>query len=276
MRPDTSIIASPNSAGKTSARPGPAKSSPKPSDPAAPDPAADSEMSKDSEPRLEAPPESPGALPRGAESAAGSSLTPSALAALTDLELMEKAKTQDMTSYAVLFKRHADRIWRLAYMILHSWTAAEDVVQETFTRGLTHIASYRGEAEPRAWFSSIALNLCRHYLRDRNKEAELVDSAKLERGGRIRRPRTRGALSSAVRRETNRLLAVALGFLTQAQREVFVLHYVDELPYEDVGQILEIRPGAARALAHRAKAALQKKLGPALDALTKKSAKAAD
>jgi hypothetical protein len=36
-----------------------------------------------------------------------------------------------------------------------------------------------------------------------------------------------------------------------------------------VSQILEIRPGAARALAHRAKAMLQKQLGPALDALAK-------
>lgn len=188
---------------------------------------------------------------------------------LSDQELMDRSKGGDMTPYAMLFKRHADRIWRMAYMILHSSAAAEDVTQETFTRGLTHIASYRGEAEPRAWFSSIALNLCRHYLRDKNKEAELADSAKLERGGRVGRPRTRGALSSAVRRETNRLLAVALGYLTQAQREVFVLHYVDDLPYEEVSQILEIRPGAARALAHRAKAVLQKQLGPALDALAK-------
>jgi RNA polymerase sigma-70 factor, ECF subfamily len=190
-------------------------------------------------------------------------------AELTDQQLMERSKGGDMTPYALLFKRHADRIWRMAYMILHSSAAAEDVTQETFTRGLTHISSYRGEAEPRAWFSSIALNLCRHYLRDKNKEAELADSAKLERGGRVGRPRTRGALSSAVRRETNRLLAVALGYLTQAQREVFVLHYVDDLPYEEVSQILEIRPGAARALAHRAKAVLQKQLGPALDALAK-------
>jgi RNA polymerase sigma-70 factor (ECF subfamily) len=182
---------------------------------------------------------------------------------------MNRSKGGDMTPYALLFKRHADRIWRMAYMILHSSAAAEDVTQETFTRGLTHIASYRGEAEPRAWFSSIALNLCRHNLRDKGKEAELADSAKLERGGRVGRPRTRGALSSAVRRETNRLLAVALGYLTQAQREVFVLHYVDDLPYEEVSQILEIRPGAARALAHRAKAVLQKQLGPALDALAK-------
>ena len=195
--------------------------------------------------------------------------TLAASAELSDQELMNRSKGGDMTPYALLFKRHADRIWRMAYMILHSSAAAEDVTQETFTRGLTHIASYRGEAEPRAWFSSIALNLCRHYLRDKNKEAELADSAKLERGGRVGRPRTRGALSSAVRRETNRLLAVALGYLTQAQREVFVLHYVDDLPYEEVSQILEIRPGAARALAHRAKAVLQKQLGPALDALAK-------
>jgi RNA polymerase sigma-70 factor (ECF subfamily) len=184
-----------------------------------------------------------------------------------DSSLMRKAIQGDMGAYAVLFKRHADRIWRMAYMILHSAAAAEDVVQETFTRGLLHINSYRGEAEPRAWFSSIAFNMCRHYLRDKNKEAELADSQKLERGCRIRRPRTRGALSSAIRRESNRLLAVALGYLTEAQREVFVLHYVDELPYEDVARILDIRAGAARALAHRAKAVLQKKLGVNADLL---------
>jgi RNA polymerase sigma-70 factor (ECF subfamily) len=182
---------------------------------------------------------------------------------------MNRSRSGDMTPYAILFKRHADRIWRLAYMILHSSAAAEDVTQETFTRGLTHITSYRGESEPRAWFSSIALNLCRHHIRDRSKEAELADSATLEQGGRIGRPRTRGAISSAVRRETNRLLVIALGYLTHAQREVFVLHYVDDLPYEEISKILEIRPGAARALAHRAKAVLQKHLGPALDALKK-------
>ena len=222
-------------------------------------------------PKASVPPAPQAKDPSPAPQAAPGATAPSLAGAseLTDQQLMERSKGGDMTPYALLFKRHADRIWRMAYMILHSSAAAEDVTQETFTRGLTHISSYRGEAEPRAWFSSIALNLCRHYLRDKNKEAELADSAKLERGGRVGRPRTRGALSSAVRRETNRLLAVALGYLTQAQREVFVLHYVDDLPYEEVSQILEIRPGAARALAHRAKAVLQKQLGPALDALAK-------
>lgn len=180
-----------------------------------------------------------------------------------DIGLMRKAVEGDMTSYALLFKRHADRIQRLAYLILHSSVTAEDVVQDTFTRGLSHIRSYRGESGPRAWFSSIALNLCRHIIRDRKKEAELAGVDKLEHGARIRRPRTRGVMTSAIRREENRLLTVALGYLTDAQREVFVLHYVDGLPYEDVGSILGIRAGAARALAHRGKAVLQGRLGGA-------------
>jgi RNA polymerase sigma-70 factor (ECF subfamily) len=186
---------------------------------------------------------------------------------LSDAELMGRALKGEREPYAELFQRHAERIWRLAFLILHSTSGAEDVVQETFTRGLSRIQSYRGEAEPKAWFSSIALNLCRHLLRDRKKEAELAKADKLDRGVRIGRPRTRGALTSAIRREGNNMLTIALGFLTEAQREVFVLHYVDELPYETIGQILNLKAGAARALAHRAKSVLQKKLGPDMESM---------
>lgn len=190
---------------------------------------------------------------------------------LIDMDLMRKAGQGDMGAYALLFKRHADRIGRLAYLILHSAAAAEDVVQDTFTRGLAHLQSYRGEAGPRAWLSSIALNLCRHILRDRKNEAELAGTDKLEHGVRIRRPRSGGVLTSAIRREENHRLTVALGFLTEAQREVFVLHYVDGLPYEDLAGILGIRAGAARALAHRAKEVLQKRLGDiGIESLLKK------
>ena len=60
-----------------------------------------------------------------------------------------------------------------------------------------------------------------------------------------------------------RLLAIAMGYLTESQREVFLLHYDQNLSYEDIGQILDMRPGAARALAHRAKANLRRRLSSA-------------
>src|SRR5260370_314037 len=83
--------------------------------------------------------------------------------------------------------------------------------RDAFTRGLAHLQSYRGEAEPRAWLSSIALNICRHILRDRKNEAELAGTEKLEHGVRVRRPRSGGVLTRAIRKEENHLLTVALG-----------------------------------------------------------------
>lgn len=176
-------------------------------------------------------------------------------------ELMARALRGDTEAYGELFEMCQPRIFRMAYAILHDSAAADDAAQETFLRGLDKIASYRGEAAPRAWFSSIALNVCRHRLREgKHLEAGATDRT-LESGKRLFRPQSRAAASRAVQRENHRLLAIALGFLTESQREAFLLHYDQELSYDDIGEILGIRAGAARALAHRAKANLRSRLG---------------
>lgn len=178
-----------------------------------------------------------------------------------DKQLMQRAVLGDREAYAALFARHADRIRRMAYVILHNSSKADDVLQETFTKGLVHAKAYRGVSPPQAWFCAIALNICRHSLRDGKRGAELAAIEKLDEGRRIARPRTRGAVTNAIQQEDNRLLTVAMGYLTEPQREVFVLHYNEELPYDEIGRILDMRPGAARAMAHRAKATLREKLG---------------
>jgi RNA polymerase sigma-70 factor, ECF subfamily len=178
-----------------------------------------------------------------------------------DRRLMAKALTGDLRAYGDLIERHHERLHRLSYGILHDLAAAEDAVQETFLKALDRIASYRGESAPQAWLTAIALNVCRHRIRDGKREPAGVEHRTLEGGRQVQRPRSRAAASRAAQHEHSRLLAIAMGYLTEAQREAFLLHYDQGLPYEEVGQILGIRPGAARALAHRAKASLREHLG---------------
>ncbi len=187
--------------------------------------------------------------------------SPAAATSDQDLEraLMTRALSGDTEAYGQLFEMCRPRVHRMAYSILHDSASADDVVQEAFLRGLDRISTYRGESAPRAWFLSIALNVCRHRLRE-SKHLEGANDRTLEAGRRIFRPRTRAVASKVIQQENHRLLAIAMGYLTDSQREVFLLHYDQNLSYEVIGQILDMRPGAARALAHRAKANLRKRL----------------
>lgn len=186
-------------------------------------------------------------------------LTPSPLP--DPLALVVRAKAGDRDAFASIFERHAADIRRLAYLLLHHADHAEDVVQETFARGLENLNSYRGESDPGAWLRAIAINFCRHVIRDRRNQAGRADAGKLESGRRPSRPRTRGPLTRAVQDERQRKLAVALGFLTEPQKEAFVLHHVDGRPFEEIAHILGVTAGAARSLAHRAKESLMERFG---------------
>lgn len=173
--------------------------------------------------------------------------------------LMNRVAGGDSTAYARLVERYGDSIRRVCFLLLHCPHAAEDATQETFAQALARISQYRGEGEPRSWFYSIALNVSRRWLRGEEKRAAL-SRRKDDPQGRWMGFSPRGLLTSLVRRETVQQLAIAMGYLTEGQRESFILFYVEDLPYEEIAQILGLSSGAARALSHRARAILQTKV----------------
>ena len=162
-------------------------------------------------------------------------------------------------AYEKLFHSQIEKLRRMAYLFLHDGNAAEDAVQESFTRGLAHLHTFRGNSRPDVWLYSIALNVCRQMLRKARSQEKLSEASHLERGRRSGPP-ARGPLTSLMRRETASRLSIALGHLTDLQQEVFVLRYVEELSYEAIAPMVGVSPGAARGLAHRGKRTLRSKL----------------
>lgn len=175
-----------------------------------------------------------------------------------------RSQERQHEQYETLFQAQEARLCRMAYLFLHDGAAAEDAIQETFVQGLAAYAGFRGDSKPEVWLYSIALNTCRQHLRRSKVREGLADQAKLDRGRSPGRA-VRGPLTSLVRRETASCLAIALGHLTELQRESFVLHYIEELPYEAVAPLLGVSVVAARGLAHRARKILLTKLPPNLE-----------
>ena len=78
----------------------------------------------------------------------------------SDPQLVARAQGGDQEAFAELFRRHSDRVFRLALSILGRGFAAEaeDVAQEVFLKVHHALASFRGEAEVGTWIYRITFN----------------------------------------------------------------------------------------------------------------------
>jgi RNA polymerase sigma-70 factor, ECF subfamily len=154
------------------------------------------------------------------------------------------------------------RLFQLAYMILADRAASEDVAQESVARVMQHRESWRGEGDFFAWACAIAVNLCRGKRKADRKRATLLDQRRLERAD-VASP-THGPATSVVLHESHQRAAVAVRALSPLLREVFILHYIEGLPYASVSEILGISSGAARLRAKRARESLRESLSSML------------
>jgi RNA polymerase sigma-70 factor (ECF subfamily) len=154
------------------------------------------------------------------------------------------------------------RIFQLAYMILGDRAASEDVSQETIARVVEHRDSYRGEGDFFAWACAIAVNLCRGKRKADQRRPRLMEQRNLERA-ELPSP-GHGPSTSVVLHESYQRAAIAVSALSPLLRDVFILHYIEGLPYADIARILDITSGAARLRARRAKEALRANLASML------------
>ena len=106
----------------------------------------------------------------------------SELAELADAALVELARLRHEGAIRTLVARHNRRLFRVARSIVHDDAEAEDVVQATYARAFTKLATFRGEAGLATWLTRIALNEALGRLRRRRPRADLGRT-----GGRGRR-----------------------------------------------------------------------------------------
>lgn len=182
----------------------------------------------------------------------------------SDFELMRRSARGDREAYARVFLKHLLAIRRNVFAVFREVSWVEEAVQETFLRGLESAPLYRGEAALAAWFTAIAVNFCRTALSRRKRELERARIRRVAFGNELGRPPGRGVLAEVLAGEAEARLRTAMRSLTAGQRQALVLHYLEGLPYREVGCVLGVDPGAARALAHRAKHNLRQRLDPDL------------
>src|SRR3954452_11755531 len=76
-----------------------------------------------------------------------------------DAELFRRAQNGDRSAFGQIVQLYQDRVYNAVLRLVGDLDEARDLTQETFTRALVKIDTFRGEAQPYTWLFRIALNL---------------------------------------------------------------------------------------------------------------------
>ncbi|HEX6391144.1 MAG TPA: RNA polymerase sigma factor SigJ [Solirubrobacteraceae bacterium] len=150
---------------------------------------------------------------------------------------------------ATRFEEHRAHLHAVAYRMLGSRAEADDAVQETWLR--LSRSDDEGIENLGGWLTTVTARVSLNMLRSRNTRREVpIDTFVTE-----------PVITSADDPEREALMADAVGLallvvlerLAPAERLAFVLHDMFAVPFDDIAQILDRSPDAARQLASRAR-----------------------
>ncbi len=154
-----------------------------------------------------------------------------------------------------LYRRRTPLLFRVASRMLRGNEAdARDVVQETWLRASHSLPRFAGRSTFRTWLIGIAVNVCREWIRKRDRGREdptdLEDAALFSEG------------SSSMRVTGTRIdLERSIAGLADGYREVLILHDIEGFTHQEIGEMLGTETGTSKSQLSRARRALRIALG---------------
>ncbi|HKO71588.1 MAG TPA: RNA polymerase sigma factor [Bradyrhizobium sp.] len=187
-----------------------------------------------------------------------------------DAELVKRAIGRDESAIRSIMQANNRRLYRLARGILRNDSEAEDVVQETYVRALTHLEEFRGDSSLATWLSRIAMNEALGRLRRQRPGVELssLPPGTLE-AQIIQFPHSATSEDpekTMAQREIQRVVEHAIDELPDNFRIVFITRVIEGMNVEETAEILGLKPETVKTRLHRARSMLrenvEKKIGP--------------
>jgi RNA polymerase sigma factor (sigma-70 family) len=151
-------------------------------------------------------------------------------------------------SFATLYERHHQAIYRYCRSILRDEHDAQDALQSAMTRAYAALRMRERDLAVKPWLFRIAHNESISLLRKRRHELELSDAR--DRAG----PEIDGALELRERMST---LLADIRELPERQRGALVMRELSGLSIEEIAGALAISPGGAKQALFEARSSLQ-------------------
>ncbi|MBN1465914.1 sigma-70 family RNA polymerase sigma factor [candidate division KSB1 bacterium] len=189
----------------------------------------------------------------------------------SDLKLVQSAKAGNQTAFGTLVKKYQQKVFYLAFDLVHDYDDARDIAQEAFIKSFEKLQQFEERAQFSTWLYRIAVNLAmdQHRRRKRRPHESLEDNIReIERQKKVEQTeegqRSEMELQTSAQR---RQIDKALTALSKNQRAATVLKYFHQKSSKEIAEILGCSESTARIHLFRAMKNLRKQLKGVQEAL---------
>jgi RNA polymerase sigma-70 factor, ECF subfamily len=184
-----------------------------------------------------------------------------------DEELLKRSAKGDEEAFTILYRRHADVLYRFAFRMTGSCWGAEEIVQDVFMTLVREPGKYdaaRGTLP--AFLFGITRNKIMKYNERLPREISLVERQEDGSGGGLTLRDSFTPAMWAEQRERLEKVRAAVMELPIEFRETVVLCELEEMTYDQAARMLDCPIGTIRSRLHRGRALLLAKLEMLRDA----------
>jgi RNA polymerase sigma-70 factor (ECF subfamily) len=191
-----------------------------------------------------------------AETSEKSLASPAHNGTVNDELLVEQFNRGDKSAFDRIVEEHSADIAMLANRLLGWPGDVEDVVQDVFLAAYLGLKKFRCECSLRTWLFSITINKCRSYRLKRMLRLRLFSQA----AAKASLTRPHATVKTPTDSETFERVRRAVAALPAKYREPVVLRYLQELPTDEISQIIGISKNALQVRLTRARQRLRQEL----------------
>jgi RNA polymerase sigma-70 factor, ECF subfamily len=188
------------------------------------------------------------------------------MAAGTTVEPMTMATANDIAAqdFASIVENHRLQIFRFLLASTRDVDLAETLTQECFLKAHRNWSHFRGDSSAMTWLMRIAINLQKDHWRNRRMQfwrQASTNKVDLDEASEWLPSGERSVEQKMLARERVAHVWRAVEGLSERQKTIFLLRFVEELELSEIAQSTGLSEGTVKAHLSRAMARVRAELG---------------
>jgi len=167
-------------------------------------------------------------------------------------------------AFSTIVETHQPQIFRFLLASLRDVDLAETLTQECFLKAYRNWLSFRGESSAMTWLMRIAINLQKDHWRNRRMQfwrTTRTNSVDLDEASEWLPSGESSAEQKLLARERVKQVWASVKGLSERQRTVFLLRFVEEQELSEIAAATGLSEGTVKAHLSRAVARVRLELG---------------